>query len=196
MKLPVFVATDVAARGIDVDDVDAVFNYDVPQENEYYVHRIGRTGRASVTASLTLVADYPSRCGSTPSPSSPETTSSPPTSRVIRWSWTPNITICNFCSARLYKRGKFYYNHLDVCLCGALRAAFDREEETLPDENATKIRLSAALCGAVFCSPAAVSRRSPPEDFVVSAAVCGSLETLDPTMNTDVGTGEPALHAL
>ncbi len=38
-ELPVFVATDVAARGIDVDDVDAVFNYDVPQENEYYVHR-------------------------------------------------------------------------------------------------------------------------------------------------------------
>ena len=45
-ELPVFVATDVAARGIDVDDVDAVFNYDVPLENEYYVHRIGRTGRA------------------------------------------------------------------------------------------------------------------------------------------------------
>ena len=42
----VFVATDVAARGIDVDDVDAVFNYDVPEENEYYIHRIGRTGRA------------------------------------------------------------------------------------------------------------------------------------------------------
>ena len=45
-ELRVFVATDVAARGIDVDDVDAVFNYDVPDENEYYVHRIGRTGRA------------------------------------------------------------------------------------------------------------------------------------------------------
>ncbi len=45
-KLQVLVATDVAARGIDVDDVDAVFNYDVPDENEYYVHRIGRTGRA------------------------------------------------------------------------------------------------------------------------------------------------------
>ena len=40
------VATDVAARGIDVDDVEAVFNYDVPQDDEYYVHRIGRTGRA------------------------------------------------------------------------------------------------------------------------------------------------------
>ena len=45
-KLHVFVATDVASRGIDVDDVDAVFNFDVPEENEYYVHRIGRTGRA------------------------------------------------------------------------------------------------------------------------------------------------------
>ena len=42
----ILVATDVAARGIDVDDVDAVFNYDVPQDVEYYVHRIGRTGRA------------------------------------------------------------------------------------------------------------------------------------------------------
>ncbi len=45
-KLQVLVATDVAARGLDIDDVDAVFNYDVPDENEYYVHRIGRTGRA------------------------------------------------------------------------------------------------------------------------------------------------------
>ncbi len=44
--LQVLVATDVAARGIDVDDVDAVFNYDLPQDYEYYVHRIGRTGRA------------------------------------------------------------------------------------------------------------------------------------------------------
>ncbi|HBA55816.1 MAG TPA: ATP-dependent RNA helicase [Syntrophorhabdus aromaticivorans] len=42
----VLVATDVAARGIDVDDVDIVFNYDIPQDLEYYVHRIGRTGRA------------------------------------------------------------------------------------------------------------------------------------------------------
>ena len=39
-------ATDVAARGIDVDEVEAVFNYDLPQDDEYYVHRIGRTGRA------------------------------------------------------------------------------------------------------------------------------------------------------
>ncbi|SET60206.1 DEAD/DEAH box helicase [[Clostridium] polysaccharolyticum] len=42
----ILVATDVAARGIDVDDVEAVFNYDLPQDDEYYVHRIGRTGRA------------------------------------------------------------------------------------------------------------------------------------------------------
>lgn len=45
-KFEILVATDVAARGIDVDDVEAVFNYDVPDENEYYLHRIGRTGRA------------------------------------------------------------------------------------------------------------------------------------------------------
>jgi len=45
-RLNVLIATDVAARGIDVDDVDIVFNYDLPQDNEYYIHRIGRTGRA------------------------------------------------------------------------------------------------------------------------------------------------------
>lgn len=45
-KTEILVATDVAARGIDVDNVEAVFNYDVPQDDEYYVHRIGRTGRA------------------------------------------------------------------------------------------------------------------------------------------------------
>ena len=45
-EIKVLVATDVAARGLDIDDVDVVFNYDVPDENEYYVHRIGRTGRA------------------------------------------------------------------------------------------------------------------------------------------------------
>ncbi len=44
--LTVLIATDVAARGIDVDDVDCVLNYDIPEELEYYVHRIGRTGRA------------------------------------------------------------------------------------------------------------------------------------------------------
>jgi len=59
-ELRVFVATDVAARGIDVDDVDAVINYDVPDENEYYVHRIGRTGRAKRRGvAYTLVSDYP-----------------------------------------------------------------------------------------------------------------------------------------
>ena len=45
-KFPILVATDVAARGIDVFDVEAVINYDLPNENEYYTHRIGRTGRA------------------------------------------------------------------------------------------------------------------------------------------------------
>lgn len=45
-RTDILVATDVAARGIDVDNVDIVFNYDLPQDEEYYVHRIGRTGRA------------------------------------------------------------------------------------------------------------------------------------------------------
>ena len=60
--LRVFVATDVASRGIDVDDVDAVFNYEVPEENEYYIHRIGRTGRAKRRGvAYTLLSDFPSR---------------------------------------------------------------------------------------------------------------------------------------
>src|SRR5690625_618699 len=45
-EIDVLIATDVAARGLDVEDVSAVFNYDIPQDPEYYVHRIGRTGRA------------------------------------------------------------------------------------------------------------------------------------------------------
>lgn len=55
-KLDVLVATDVASRGIDVDDVDCVINYDIPEENEYYIHRVGRTGRARKKgAAYTLV---------------------------------------------------------------------------------------------------------------------------------------------
>lgn len=61
-QLRIFVATDVASRGIDVDDVDAVFNFEVPEENEYYIHRIGRTGRAKKHGvAYTLLSDFPSR---------------------------------------------------------------------------------------------------------------------------------------
>ncbi|TVQ92454.1 MAG: DEAD/DEAH box helicase [Bacteroidetes bacterium] len=45
-EINMLVATDVAARGLDINNVDAVFNYDLPHDEEYYVHRIGRTGRA------------------------------------------------------------------------------------------------------------------------------------------------------
>lgn len=59
-KLPVLIATDVASRGIDVDDVDCVINYDIPQENDYYVHRIGRTGRAKKKGvSFAVVGSFP-----------------------------------------------------------------------------------------------------------------------------------------
>ena len=52
----ILVATDVAARGIDVSGIDMVFNYDLPQDNEYYIHRIGRTGRAGRTGkAFTLI---------------------------------------------------------------------------------------------------------------------------------------------
>ncbi len=61
-ELPVFVSTDVAARGIDVDDVDIVFNADIPDEAHDYIHRIGRTGRAKRQGvAVSLVGDYPSR---------------------------------------------------------------------------------------------------------------------------------------
>ena len=50
-RTSILVATDVAARGIDVDDINCVFNYDIPQNAEYYVHRIGRTGRAGKSGS-------------------------------------------------------------------------------------------------------------------------------------------------
>ena len=61
-ELPVFVSTDVAARGIDVDDVDIVFNADIPDETHDYIHRIGRTGRAKRQGvAVSLIGDYPSR---------------------------------------------------------------------------------------------------------------------------------------
>ena len=61
-KLAVLVATDVASRGIDVDDVDCVINYDIPEENEYYVHRIGRTGRAKKKGvAWSLVGNFPEK---------------------------------------------------------------------------------------------------------------------------------------
>ena len=56
-SIEILVATDVAARGIDVEDVDMIINYDVPQDVEYYVHRIGRTGRAGKSGrAVTFVA--------------------------------------------------------------------------------------------------------------------------------------------
>ena len=61
-KLPILIATDVASRGIDVDDVDCVINYDIPEENEYYVHRIGRTGRARRKGvAWSLVSNFPEK---------------------------------------------------------------------------------------------------------------------------------------
>ena len=61
-KLPVLIATDVASRGIDVDDVDCVINFDIPEENEYYVHRIGRTGRAKRKGQAwSLVGNFPEK---------------------------------------------------------------------------------------------------------------------------------------
>ena len=55
-RIPILVATDVAARGIDVSDVDYVVNYDIPQNSEIYVHRIGRTGRAGKSGNAITIA--------------------------------------------------------------------------------------------------------------------------------------------
>ena len=61
-KLAILIATDVASRGIDVDDVDCVINFDVPEENEYYVHRIGRTGRAKRKGvAWSIIGNFPDK---------------------------------------------------------------------------------------------------------------------------------------
>ena len=61
-KLPVLIATDVASRGIDVENVDGVINFDVPDENEYYIHRIGRTGRAGKKGiAFTIIGSFPEK---------------------------------------------------------------------------------------------------------------------------------------
>ena len=61
-KLAILIATDVASRGIDVDDVDCVINFDVPAENEYYVHRIGRTGRAKRKGvAYSIIGNFPEK---------------------------------------------------------------------------------------------------------------------------------------
>ncbi|RGB55098.1 MULTISPECIES: DEAD/DEAH box helicase [Bacillota] len=60
----ILIATDVAARGIDVDDIDLVVNFDLPQDNEYYIHRVGRTGRAGKKGlAITLVSGGKQRGG-------------------------------------------------------------------------------------------------------------------------------------
>ena len=61
-KLSILIATDVASRGIDVDDVECVINFDVPEENEYYVHRIGRTGRAKKKGvAWSIIGNFPEK---------------------------------------------------------------------------------------------------------------------------------------
>ena len=61
-KLPILIATDVASRGIDVDDVECVINFDVPEENEYYIHRIGRTGRAKRKGvAYSIIGNFPEK---------------------------------------------------------------------------------------------------------------------------------------
>ena len=61
-KVSILIATDVASRGIDVDDVECVINFDVPEENEYYIHRIGRTGRAKRKGvAFSIIGNFPEK---------------------------------------------------------------------------------------------------------------------------------------
>ncbi len=61
-QLSILIATDVASRGIDVDDVECVINYDIPEENEYYIHRIGRTGRARRKGvAFSMISNFPEK---------------------------------------------------------------------------------------------------------------------------------------
>ena len=61
-KLEILIATDVASRGIDVDDVECVINFDIPEENEYYIHRIGRTGRAKRKGvAYSIIGNFPEK---------------------------------------------------------------------------------------------------------------------------------------
>src|SRR5204862_5469028 len=60
-KIPVLVATDIAARGIDIDDITHVVNYDLTHEPETYVHRIGRTGRAGASGAAVSFCDTEER---------------------------------------------------------------------------------------------------------------------------------------
>ncbi len=61
-KIAILIATDVASRGIDVDDVECVINFDVPEENEYYIHRIGRTGRAKKKGvAYSIIGNFPEK---------------------------------------------------------------------------------------------------------------------------------------
>ena len=61
-RLPILVATDILSRGIDIDNIDLVVNYDVPHDTEDYIHRIGRTARAeSDGIAITLVGEKEQR---------------------------------------------------------------------------------------------------------------------------------------
>ena len=57
-EINVLVATDVAARGIDIDDITHVINYQIPEDDQAYVHRIGRTGRAGKTGIAVTLVDW------------------------------------------------------------------------------------------------------------------------------------------
>lgn len=55
-RIPILVATDIAARGIDIEGISHIYNYDVPRDVDYYIHRIGRTGRAGTTGKAVTFA--------------------------------------------------------------------------------------------------------------------------------------------
>ena len=130
-KIDILVATDVAARGIDVDEIDAVFNYDIPQDPEYYVHRIGRTARAGREGvAITFYAGRKQRRLKT-------------IERQIRTKLVP-LSMPSVKDVRDSKKGIHLENIVKTLEAGGLREYIE-ELEPITDGDYTAIEVAAAL---------------------------------------------------
>lgn len=130
-RIDILVATDVAARGIDVDDIDVVFNYDVPQDPEYYVHRIGRTGRAGRSGTaITFSAGRKNKQLKT-------------IERQIKMKLKP-LEMPSVSDVRESRVEEYFSDVIDTLEQGGLRPFIDQIEH-MSDERFTTIEIAAAL---------------------------------------------------
>lgn len=130
-RIDILVATDVAARGIDVEDIDVVFNYDVPQDPEYYVHRIGRTGRAGRSGTaITFSAGRKNKQLKT-------------IERQIKMKLKP-LTMPSAADVQESKMEGYFNSVIDTLEQGDLRP-FIEQIENMSDDRFTTIELAAAL---------------------------------------------------